>query len=331
MNNCSSILRRAGAASLAAALCLATTTAITTQTAHAQAGGGQLTLLVGFAAGGSADSIARIVGQRLGEKLGRNVVVENRPGAGANIATKTVVQAQPDGNTLLVTTAALPINETLYKNKGFSGPSLMPISIVATTPEVFAINVNDKANTLAEFVAQNKDKEIHFATAGIGTGSHIAGEYFFKFLAKANAKHIPFRGGPDATNAVLGGHVPMVISSLSGFAPQVAGGKLKGLGVATEARNPVIKDVPTFAEIGHPGFTSLSWVGFFAPPGTPKDKVAEYNKHIDEISKEPAVVERLKALGFDTMNGGVGDAEAFMTKEYAHWKKMVEALELRID
>ncbi|MBX9739523.1 MAG: tripartite tricarboxylate transporter substrate binding protein [Beijerinckiaceae bacterium] len=325
------ILQRTGASALISALCLFSATALSTQSASAQAGAGQLTLLVGFAAGGSADSIARIVGARLGEKLGRNVVVENRPGAGANIATKTVVQAQPDGNTLLVTTAALPINETLYKNKGFSAPSLMPISIVATTPEVFAINVDDKAKTLSDFVTQNKGKEIHFATAGIGTGSHIAGEYFFKFLAKANAKHIPFRGGPDATNAVLGGHVPMVISSLSGFAAQVAGGKLRGLAVATEARNPVIKDVPTFGEVGYPGFTSLSWVGFFAPPGTSKDKVAEYNKHIDDISKEPAIVEKLKALGFDTMNGGVPVAEAFMTKEYAHWKKLVEALELRID
>ena len=176
--------------------------------------------------------------------------------------------APPDGNTLLVTTAALPINETLYKNKGFPGASLMPIAIVATTPEVFAINKNDKAKNIAEFVAQ-KDKEIIFATAGIGTGSHIAGEYFFKFIVKANPKHIPFRGGPDATNAVLGGHVPMVVSSLSGFASQVASGDIRGLAIAADARNDVITQVPTFAEAGYPGFTSLSWVGFFAPPGTP--------------------------------------------------------------
>ncbi|MDB5571248.1 MAG: hypothetical protein JWN93_2431 [Hyphomicrobiales bacterium] len=300
--------------------------------AHAQApAAGPLTLLVGFAAGGSADSIARIVGARLGEKTGRNVVVENRPGAGANIAAKAVIAAAPDGNTLLVTTAALPINETLYRNKGFSAQTLMPISIVATTPEVFALNKNDKAKTIAEFVANAKDQEVLFGTAGIGTGSHIAGEYFFKFVLKANPKHIPFRGGPDATNALLGGHIPMVISSLSGFAAQVASGDIRGLAIASDKRNDVVKDVPTFAEAGYPGFTSLSWVGFFAPPATPKGLVGDLNKQIDAIASEPAVQAKLRSIGFDPMSGDLAAAEAFMTKEYAQWKKMVEALELRVE
>ena len=292
---------------------------------------GPLTLLVGFAPGGSADSIARVIGARMGEKLGRSVVVENRPGAGANIATKAVVLAPPDGNTLLVTTAALPINETLYKNKGFSAPSLMPISIVATTPEVFAINKNDKAATIADFVAAAKGRGVLFGTAGIGTGSHIAGEYFFKFILKAEAKHIPFRGGPDATNALLGGHIPMVISSLSGFAAQLAAGEIRGLAIAANERNPVVKDVPTFTEVGYPGFTSLSWVGLFAPPVTSKKIIADYNKMIDDISNEPAIESKLRSIGFDPMKGNVEAAEAFMAKEYTQWKKMVEALELRVD
>jgi len=292
---------------------------------------GPLTLLVGFAPGGSADSIARVIGMRLGEKQGRSVVVENRPGAGANIATKAVVLAPPNGNTLLVTTAALPINETLYKNKGFFAPSLMPISIVATTPEVFAINKNDKAATIADFVAAAKGNEVLFGTAGIGTGSHIAGEYFFKFVVKAKAKHIPFRGGPDATNALLGGHVPMVISSLSGFSSQLAAGEIRGLAIAANERNPVVKDVPTFSEVGYSGFTSLSWVGFFAPPATSKTIISDYNKLIEDISNEPAIQSKLRSIGFDPMKGNVEAAEAFMAKEYTQWKKMVEALELRVD
>ncbi|MBX9759251.1 MAG: hypothetical protein K2Y29_10795 [Beijerinckiaceae bacterium] len=294
-------------------------------------GGKPITLLVGFAAGGSADSIARIIGTQMGEKLGRNVVVENRPGAGANIATRAVVQAPPDGNTLLVTTAAMPINETLYKNKGFVAATLMPISIVATTPEVFAINKNDKAQNLAEFITQSKDKEVIFATAGIGTGSHIAGEYFFRFIVKTNAKHIPFRGGPDATNAVLGGHVPMVVSSLSGFPSQVASGELRGLAIASDKRNDVVKDVPTFAEVGYPGFTSYSWVGFFAPPGTPAQIIEDYNKQIDAITREPAIDKRLRSIGFDPMAGDVKSAESFMAREYAQWKKMVESLNLSVE
>ena len=290
-----------------------------------------LNMSVGFAPGGSADSIARIVGGRLTEKTGRNVVIENRPGAGANIAAKAVIGATADANTLLVTTAALPINETLYRNKGFSATSLVPVAVVATTPEVFAIGKNDPAKTIEDFVAAAKDKEVIFGTAGVGTGSHIAGEYFFKFIVKANPKHIPFRGGPDATNALMGSHIPMVISSLSGFASQVASGSIRGLAIASEKRNPVVKDVPTFAEVGYPGFTSLSWVGFFAPPGTPDAPVSALNKQIDEIISEPAIQEKLRAIGFDPLNGNVPTTRAFMDREYAQWKKMVEALELRAD
>lgn len=299
--------------------------------AQTPASGKQLTLIVGFAPGGSADSIARVIGVPLGERIGRNVVVENRPGAGANIATRAVLQSPPDGSTLLVTTAALPINETLYKNKGFVASTLLPISIVATTPEVFAINKDAKAQNLAEFIAESKDREIIFATAGIGTGSHIAGEYFFRFIVKTNAKHVPFRGGPDATNAVLGGHVPMVVSSLSGLPTQVASGALRGLAIAADKRNQVAPHVPTFSEAGFPGFTSFSWVGFFAPPGTPAALIAEYNKHIDDIRKDPAIEKRLLSIGFDPMGGDVKAAETFMTREYAQWKTMVESLNLSVD
>ncbi len=297
----------------------------------AQAQQPNLNLIVGFAPGGSADSIARIVGARMQEKSGRNVVVENRPGAGANIATKAVIQAAPDGNMLLVTTAALPINETLYRNKGFAGTVLKPIAVVATTPEVFAIAKNDTSKDLAEFVAKQPGREVIFATAGIGTGSHIAGEYFFKFILKANPKHVPFRGGPDATNALMGGHVPMVVSSLSGFAAQVANGDIRGLAIASEQRNAVVKNVPTFSEAGYPGFTSLSWVGFFAPPGTPDAIITAYNKQIDDIVREPAITEKLRAIGFDPMYGDVKNSEAFMTKEYSEWKKRVEAIDIKVD
>jgi tripartite-type tricarboxylate transporter receptor subunit TctC len=293
---------------------------------------GQLTLIVGFAPGGSADSIARVVGGRLGEKTGRKIVVENRPGAGANIAARAVIGAAPDGATLLVTTAALAINETLYRNKGFSASeSLLPIAVVATSPEVFAIHPGSPAKTLKEFVELNRNGEIVFGTAGIGTSSHIAGEYFFKVIAKTPAKHVPFRGGPDATNAGVGGHIPMVISSLSGFAPQVASGQLRGLGIAFESRSPVIKDVPTFAESGYAGFSLGSWVGFFAPKGVPAADIAAMNKELDAISREPAIVERLRAIGFDPRHGDVADTVAFMKREYDQWGTMVRELNLSME
>lgn len=291
----------------------------------------QINLVVGFAPGGSADSIARIVGNRLGEKTGRRVVIENKPGAGGNISAKSVIGAAADGATLLVTTAALPINETLYRNKGFSVEQLRTVAIVATTPEVFAVNPATPAKTLPEFVELFKGKQISFGTAGVGTGSHIAGEYFFKEIAKGDAKHVPFRGGPDATNALMGGHLSMVISSLSGFASQIAGEQLRGLAVASAARIQVISKVPTFGEAGYAGFTSFSWVGFFAPGATPAAELARLNKEIDEIVREPAIRERLVAIGFDPMNATLPEADAFMKREVEQWRKMVRALDLSVD
>ena len=292
---------------------------------------GQINMIVAFAPGGSADSIARVIGNRLGEKTGRRVVVENRPGAGGNIAAKHVTGAAPDGSTLLVTTAALPINETLYRNKTFSVTQLRTIAIVATTPEVFAVNPASPAHTLKEFAELNQGKPISFGTAGVGTGSHIAGEYFFRVLTKGDAQHVPFRGGPEATMAVIGGHVPMVVSSLSGFAPQIAAGQLRGLAVAAPNRIDVIKDVPTFAEAGFPGFTSFSWVGFFAPSAMGPAEAAKLNAEIDGIVREPAIRERLVAIGFDPMNANLQEAEAYMQNEVEHWRKLVTALGLSVE
>lgn len=290
-----------------------------------------INLVVGFAPGGSADSIARIVGVRLGERTGRRVVVENKPGAGGNIAAKAVLGAAPDGATLLVTTAALPINETLFRDKGFSVDQLRTLAIVATTPEVFAVNPANPAKSLAEFVAQNQGKEISFGTAGVGTGSHIAGEYFFREIARIDARHVPFRGGPDATNALMGGHLDMVISSLSGFPAQISSGQLRGLALAAPARIAVIKDVPTFTEAGYAGFTSFSWVGFFAPGAMASAEAVRLNKELDEIVREPAIRERLVAIGFDPMNANLPDAGDYMKKEVEQWRKMITALGLKLE
>ncbi len=312
-------------------LCFAQALAIAPATAQQPPPGGQINLVVGFAPGGSADLIARIVGNRLADKTGRRVVVENKPGAGGNLAARAVVQAAPDGATLLVTTAALSINETLYRAKTFSVEQLRAVAIVATTPEVFAVNPATPARSLPAFVRDFKGKDINFGTAGVGTGSHIAGEFFFKETAKVEAKHVPFRGGPEATTALLGGHLSMVVSSLSGFAEQVASGQLRGLAVAAPARVAVIKDVPTFAEAGYPGFTSFSWVGFFAPAATPSAELARLNRDIDDIAREPAIRERLVALGFDPLNGAQSEAEAYMKKEVDQWRARVRALDISVE
>lgn len=315
----------------AVAACLALSLASPAFVLPAQAQ--QTTFIVGFAAGGSADSIARLVGQRLTETTGAKIVVENRPGAGANIAAKAVLSAAADGSTLLVTTTALAINETLYRNKGFSARDLKPVAVVATSPEVFAVHPENGPKSLADLVAQARKsgQSISFGTAGIGTSSHIAGEYFFKEIAKVEARHVPFRGGPDATNAMMGGHLPLAVSSLSGFAQQMAAGQIKGLAIGTAQRVPVVKDVPTFEEAGYPGFTAASFVGFFAPGGAPQAQVERLNGQIDAIAKEPAVRERLVALGFEPVNGDAAQTKAYVERQIEQWRVMVEKLGVSVE
>lgn len=291
----------------------------------------QINLIVGFGAGGSADSIARIVGNRLGEKLGQKVVIENRPGAGANLAARAVIAAPADGNTMLVTTAALPINNTLYKSKGFEISDLQAVSICATTPETLAVNKDNPAKDLKQFIANNKAKRVTYSTAGVGTGSHIVADYFFKTIAKIDAVHVPHKSGPDATNAVLGGHVDFISSSLSGFTAQVNAGVLTGIAIATEKRFPAVPGVPTYAEQGFPGVVHSSWAGFFASSKAPAAVIEKHAATIAEILKEKAVNDRLVAIGFAPMSGTKKDSDAFFRRELEDWGKMVKALGLSVD
>jgi tripartite-type tricarboxylate transporter receptor subunit TctC len=282
-----------------------------------------ITIVVGFAAGGVADGIARLVGQRLGERLGQSVVVENRGGAGGNVAAKHVAGTAPDGYTLLVTTTALAINETLHKNKGFSAADFKTVAIAASTPEVLAVPASN-TKSLPDLIKGAQGKAINFGSAGVGTGSHVAAEYFFKVLAKTNVVHVPFQGGAPAINAVVGGHVDMIAASLAGgLAAQIASGALRGLAVASDTRAAVIPAVPTFAEAGFPGFEAASWVGFFAPAQTSPDILAKLNGAIDAIVKEPDVQQRLRTLGFDAVTGSQAAAESRFKAEVDKWGKMV--------
>jgi tripartite-type tricarboxylate transporter receptor subunit TctC len=291
----------------------------------------QLNLIVGFGAGGSADSIARVVGNRLGEKLGVKVVIENRPGAGANLAARAVIAAAPDGNTMLVTTAALPINNTLYKNKGFEMSELQAVSICATTPETLAVNKDNPAKDLKQFIANYQGKRITYATAGVGTGSHIVADYFFKTMLKMDAVHVPHKSGPDATNAVLGGHVDLISSSLSGFTAQVNSGILTGIAIATEKRFPAVAHVPTYIEQGFPGVVHSSWAGFFVSSKAPTAVVEKHAAAIAEILQEKPVNDRLVAIGFAPMSGTKKDSDAFFKRELEDWGKMVRALGLSVE
>ena len=291
----------------------------------------KITLIVGFAPGGIADTLARLIGQGLSERLQQTVVVENRGGAGGNIAAGVVARAAPDGYTLLATTTALAINETLHENNPFSQTDLKAVAIVASSPEALTTNPANPAKNLADFVARMKGKTINFGSAGVGTGSHIEAAYFFKFLAKVPAQHIPFQGGAPAINAVMGNQIDMLASTLGGgTAAQIKGGKLKGLGIAADKRAAVVPDVPTYAEQGYKGFTASSWVGFFAPAKTDPKILTALNTSIEDTLKTPAVQNKLIGLGFEPIEQSQAQADAMFNAEVDKWGKMVKALGLSI-
>lgn len=283
----------------------------------------RIDLIVGFAAGGFADTMGRVVGQELSEKWNVDVVVENRAGAGGNTAASQVAAAPADGYTVLVTTSAIAINQTLYKEPGFELSRLSPVAIPVFAPEGLAVHPSKPA-TLAEFLAWGKDREITFATAGVGSGSHIAAEYFFQIVAKTNAVHVPFRGGSLSVQAALGNQVDAVAATF-GLAPQIADGGLTGLAVAGQSRAPTMPSVPTYAEAGYP-FEAASWVGFFVPVETPQNVRGALNAAIAEIVADPDIKSKLEGLGYQIQNRSPDEASAYLGAEVVKWAEMVTAI-----
>jgi len=291
----------------------------------------KITIVVAFAPGGGADTLARLIGQGLSDRLHQPVVVENRGGAGGNIAASYVARAEPDGYTLLATTTAIAVNETLFVNKGFSANDFKTVSLAASSPEALVTGASNSANNLVEFFKATNGKTINLAIPGVGTGSDIEAEYFLKFLAHEPAQVIPFQGGAPALNATIGNQVDLMASTLGGgAAAQIAGGKLKGLGIAAEHRAAVAPNVPTYAEQGFEGFTAVSWVGFFAPAKTDAKIVATLNTAINAIVQTPEVKKKLDDMGFDPIGGSSEQADAMFRADVAKWGKMVSALDLSI-
>ncbi len=299
--------------------------------ASAQSAGQTLTIVVSFPPGGFADGIARALGDSIAARLGVKVVVENKGGAGGNLAARQVAQATPDGNTILVSTTAMAINGTLYKSMGYATSDITPVAIVGTAPESFVIHPSNPAKNLREFIANAKGKPIEYATPGVGTGSYIAAGYLFKVLAKVETVHVPFPGGGPAVTAVLGNHVGGMAATVSGMIPHIKSGKLRGIGIASAQRFAPVPDVPTYIESGFTGFTAASWVGFFVPSKTSTAIVNKLNAAINEALKEQAVAERLKRFGLEPMVNDTAATKRFFDSEVDHWGKMVKAIGVSIN
>jgi tripartite-type tricarboxylate transporter receptor subunit TctC len=284
-----------------------------------------ITIVVAFPAGGYADSFARILGDRLGEKLHQSVVVENRGGAGGNIGAASVAHANADGYTLLVTTASIAVNETYYKVKNYAAADLRAVAIPAGAPETLSVPPNDPAKTLQELIASAREKPFDYASPGVGTSSHVAAAYFFKELAKVEPVQVPFQGGAPAVNAVMGGHVRVLIGTLPGFAGQFQSHAIRGLAVASDTRVPEYADIPTYGEGGFP-FVAISWVGVFAPAKVDGAIATRLNAAINEIVAEPATVAKLKTFSMQTSVRSLAETEGYFRGEVAKWGKMVETI-----
>lgn len=315
------------AAMVAAVAMLAGTNATHAQEAKYPAK--KIDFIVAFAAGGFADTLARFVAQKLNETLGQSVIIENRGGAGGNLAARAVRSAAPDGYTVLVTTTALAINPTMYRRLDFSLDELAAVAIPAASPETLAAHPSKAAGGLKEFIAANKDREVTFASAGVGSGSHLAAEYFFREHARTKALHVPFRGGSPAIQAVLGNQVDLIASSF-GVTSQVVDGKLKGLAVASPSRNPAMPNVPTYKESGF-DFEAESWVGFFVPAKTDPAVVARLNAAINAVVTEPTGRDHLSKLGFRLAPRSVPESQAYLKSEVGKWGTMVKAVGVYVD
>jgi tripartite-type tricarboxylate transporter receptor subunit TctC len=302
------------------------------QSAAAQAYPAQnVTFVVAFAAGGIADVIARLVGQKLTERLGQTVVVENRGGAGGNIAARGVASAAADGYTILATTSALAVNETASRNKGYATEDLRAVAIVAISPDVIAIHPSNPAQDLKQFVANNRDKSFTFGSAGVGTGPHIGAEYFFREIAKLKPVHVPFTGGAPAVTAAIGNHIDALVLTLPTVTPQIVSGTLRGIGLASPTRNAAVPAVPTYGEMGWPNVYSGSWVGFFAPAKTPDVVIAKLNGEINALMREADAQQKLKTIGFDAIFKNPAETADYFKSEVATWAKMVKAVGVTVD
>jgi tripartite-type tricarboxylate transporter receptor subunit TctC len=289
-------------------------------------------IIVPFPAGGTADIIPRVVGEWLSRKWGRPVIIENRTGAAGNIGAETAFHAEPDGYTLLASPPPpLVINQSLYPKLGFDPNAFAPIIVMAQVPNALFVNPDKvKASNVAELVAYLRDNpdSLVCATQGIGTTSHLTSE-MFKLVGNVKLRDIPYRGSAPALQGLLGGEVDLMFDNLGVSLPLVEAGKLKLLAVASPARLPALKDVPTIAET-MPGFEAVTWYGIVAPPGTPATILEKINADVNEALRQSEVQAQLRKLSAETFGGSVERTSDYMHSEAERWRNVIKSANIQM-
>ena len=280
-----------------------------------------------FQPGTSTDILARVVAQKLTEAWGQQVVVDNRPGAGAIVGTEIGARAIPDGYTLTMgVSSAFGINPSLFSKLPYDAiRDFAPITNIALTPQTLVAGPSFGAKSVKELVAQAKAKPgaVGYASLGSGSTSHLTME-MFRSAAGIQLTHIPYKGSPAAHAELMGGQVPIMFDAIPAVLPHVKSGKLRGLGIATLTRSPLLPDLPTIAESGFPGFEAVGWIGIVAPAKTPEPILEKLNREIVRILKEPDVRERLNTLAFTPVGNTRSEYGAFIKAEISKWGKAVK-------
>lgn len=290
-------------------------------------------VVVGYAAGGAVDVVARTIGQSLSTSMGQPVVVENKPGAGTNIAVKSVISAEPDGYTLMMAANALAANMSLYQPAPFDAErDLVGVSLIGRVPVVIAANPNAPFNSIKQLMdaAKGKPNSIAFGSPGNGSTPHMAIELFAR-AAGIDLQHIPYRGGTPAITDVMGGQLPLVAVNALEVLPHVKSGKLKVLAVLSPNRSAIFPDVPTIAESGFPGFEASVWYGLVAPAATPKSIVNKLHDEVQKALQTKDVRERMTAVGGEVVPGSAEMFTQLIRSERQRYAKLVREANIQPD
>jgi tripartite-type tricarboxylate transporter receptor subunit TctC len=289
-------------------------------------------LIVGFPAGGSFDIVARLMGQWLSDRLGQPFLIENRSGAGGNIATEAAVNAPPDGHTLLLVNDANAVNATLYGKLNFNFiRDIAPVASIARVPNVLEVNPTVPVRTVPELIAYAKANpgKLNLASGGNGGPAHISGE-LFKMMTGVDMVHVPYRGGAPALADLLGGQVQVMISNIPQTIEYIKAGKLRPLAVTTATRLQVLPDIPTVGE-SVPGYETSGWMGIGVPKNTPAEIIEKLSREINASLADPKMQKRFADLGLTTLENSPGDFGKFIVAETDKWASVIRAANIRAE
>jgi len=289
-----------------------------------------VTLLVAFAPGASTDIVARSLSQKMSEITGGNFIVENRAGAGGNIATGQVKRAAPDGYTVLVHSVAFAVNPSLYADAGYDAlKDFAPVALGPKTPNIFTVNPSVPVKSLPELVEAARKTPLNYASSGIGTTTHLSMERL-KMAAKIDIVHVPYQPAA-AINAVVAGHTQIASTSMPPSVPMIKAGKLKAIVVTSAMRSPLLPDVPSITEFGYKEFDDYTWFGFFVPIGTPPAVVERLNNAINRAMESTEVMDRFTQLGMSSTSNSVAEFNTFLRAEVPKWAAVVKSSGAKAD